>query len=147
MGGIDFDPCSEARFNAVIKATTYYSLLERGEDGLKLPWAGRTLVNPPGGLIAKFWRKLLGEDAVSQAMWIGFSVEQLCILVGEAAHPLDFSTCILRKRLHFRHHADPDKERPSHGNYVCGVNVNPDRFEEEFGPLGKIIHGRLVRFP
>jgi hypothetical protein len=69
MGGIDLDPCSEEVFNATIKATQYYSFLERGEDGLVLPWFGRVLLNPPGeekgkprvGYVRKFWERALAE--------------------------------------------------------------------------------------
>ncbi len=149
MGAIDLDPCSEDRFNRTVRATRYYSLLERGEDGLKLPWFGRVVVNPPGGLVPEFWDKLFDED-VAQAVWIGFSVEQLCILADARVHPLDFSCCILRRRIPFVRHdwteMTPDEidevNRPGHGNYVCGINTFPDAFEREFGPLGKVVHGQ-----
>lgn len=144
MGGdIDLDPCSEERFNKVIQARTYYSLLEREEDGLQLPWFGNVLCNPPGGLVKKFWQKAMSEN-IEQMMWIGFSVEQLCILADEMAHPLDFSCCILRRRIGFTRH-DAFEGSPAHGNYACGVGVDTTRFEEHFGPLGKVTHGKLSK--
>lgn len=142
MGGIDFDPCSEERFNAVVQATQYYSLLERGEDALKLSWFGRTLCNPPGGLVVEFWRYALTQP-VEQLIWVGFSVEQLCILASEVAHPSDFSLCFLRKRIPFRRH-DGFQGSPSHGNYCVGIGVSRTAFDREFGALGKVQHGLLA---
>ncbi len=146
MGAIDFDPCSEERFNAVVKATRYYSLLERGEDALLLPWEGRTMCNHPGGLTKKFWRKLFQSPDVTQCMWIGFSNEQLGILASEEYHPSDFSICYHRKRVPFnRHDAQPDDDNnPAHANYTCGVGVDHNAFVREFGPLGKIQAGPLA---
>src|SRR5689334_4639149 len=46
MGKIDLDPASCAKAQRTVKATKYYSL-ERGENGLMLPWPGRLWVNPP----------------------------------------------------------------------------------------------------
>lgn len=147
MGAIDFDPCSEAVFQAVVQATQYYSLTERGEDGTLLPWHGRSLVNPPGGLIVEFWEKMQAEarrpGGLDQCVWVGFSVEQLCILAGAETHPMDFSLCILRKRLGFRRH-DGFQGSPSHGNYVCGIGVDHQAFAREFGPLGRISAGRYA---
>jgi len=143
MGSIDLDPCSEARFNAVVKATTYYSFLERGEDGLLLPWYGNVMCNHPGGLTKQFWRKAINSDA-KQIMWIGFSNEQLGILADEAAHPSDFSICYHRKRIPFTRH-DGYEGAPAHANYICGINVDHDAFIREFGDLGKIQKGPLCR--
>lgn len=139
MGGISLDPCSEAAFESVVQADTSYSLLDRNQDGLQLPWFGNVLCNPPGGLVVDFWRRAF-EQPIDQMIWIGFSVEQLCILADEEYHPLDFSLCMLRKRIPFRRH-DGYEGSPSHGNYVVGVSVDPDAFQREFGELGKISHG------
>jgi len=141
-GQIDLDPCTEAAFEHVVGATHNYSLIDRGQDGLALPWFGRVHCNPPGGLIPEFWRKALGSDA-TQVIWVGFSIEQLGILADEEAHPLDFSCCILRKRLGFRRH-DGFEGAPSHANFICGINVSHAAFSIEFGPLGKVTAGRLA---
>lgn len=150
MGGITLDPCSEERFNEVVKAEQYYSLLERGEDGLVLPWHGKVLLNPPGdtrkgrlGLVRKFWEKMLTEE-IEQCVYIGFSMEQLGQLADASAHPSDFSICYLRQRIHFNRH-DNKNGSPSHSNFVAGVSVDHAAFVREFGELGKIQKGPLAR--
>ena len=146
MGSIDLDPCSSNAFNEVVRADKIYSLDDRGEDGLKLPWTGNVFVNPPGGLVKEFWRKTLQEDrtcnswpAVSwnQLIWIGFSLEQLAILANENWHPMDFSICILRKRLSFNRF-DGYKGSPTHSNYIAGLKVDHTNFKREFRDLGRI---------
>ena len=111
-GPIHFDPCSEAEFNAVVDAWRYFSLEERGEDGLKLPWPHYGLmdginvhINPPGGLVREFWRKTLAEISVKQCMWTGFAMNQLNLLADEIAHPTDFSIVYLRMRIKFVPHS------------------------------------------
>lgn len=142
MGGIDLDPCSEAKFQEVVQAATYYSLDERGEDGLVLPWKGRVFCNPPGGSVRQFWRRAM-EQPIEQMIWVGFSVEQLCVLAGEEKHPADFSICFLRRRIDFERH-DGYHGSPSHSNYIVGVNVYRDAFAANFFDLGKVMHGPLV---
>jgi hypothetical protein len=146
MGTIDLDPCSSVDFNRVVNADNFYSLDDRGEDGLVLPWWGNVFVNPPGGLVKQFWRKAFSRDnscnkypptAWNQMIWVGFSVEQLALLADEEYHPMDFSFCILRKRLKFTRH-DGYSGSPSHANYVCGVNVHHQSFAERFSPLGRV---------
>lgn len=141
MGAIDLDPCSEPKFQEVVRAERYYDLLNRGEDGLVLPWSGRVWCNPPGQLVREFWQKALSESC-DQMIWVGFSVEQLCVLADEEAYPMDFSICIVRKRIAFTRH-DGYRGSPSHGNYLAGVGVDPAAFEREFAPLGRIHHGRF----
>lgn len=145
MGGIDTDPCTEAAFEPIIEARVNYSWEDRREDGLLLPWPGRVHCNPPGGLVLEFWRKALGSDA-EQVMWVGFSIEQFAILIDADAHPLDFSCCILRKRVGFNRH-DGYRGSPSHANYVCGLNVDHAAFEREFAPLGRVSAGKFSVVP
>lgn len=146
MGSIDLDPCSSVEFNKVVNADAFYSLDDYGQDGLVSPWWGNVFVNPPGGLIKQFWQKAFENDTScnrwpatywNQMIWVGFSVEQLALIAEEDFHPMDFSFCILRKRLSFTRH-DGYKGSPSHANYVCGVKVDHEKFTEQFAPLGRV---------
>lgn len=154
MGKITLDVCSEAKFNEVVKAERYYSLLERGEDGLKLPWFGNVLLNPPGeekgqprqDYVRRFWEKMLSEP-IDQCVYVGFSMEQLGILADATAHPSDFSICYVRNRLKFRRHdwVPGTVDRPSHANFIVGVGVSHAAFVREFGEIGKVQAGPLAK--
>lgn len=136
MGSIDLDPCSSAYFNQTVKASQYYSLDDRGEDGLTLPWRGSVFVNPPGKLVKEFWRKLLAEGR--ETFWVGFSLEQLTYLQDEDQHPMDFNFCLLRKRIRFVRH-DGYSASPTHGNYVCYKGISRAAFIHEFADQGLIL--------
>jgi hypothetical protein len=142
VGAFDLDPCTEAKFESVVGARVNYSLLDRGEDGLTLPWFGRVFCNPPGGLVREFWCKALESDSTA-ILWIGFSVEQLCTLTDCVAHPMDFSCCLLRQRIHFTRH-DGYSGSPSHGNYVAGLQVKHALFKEQFSSLGRVSAGKYA---
>lgn len=137
MGSIDLDPCSSIAFNEVVKADKFYSLDDMGENGLELPWFGNVFVNPPGGHVRDFWRKLHNEPHI-QFIWIGFSLEQLALLADEAHHPFDYSWCIPRKRVKFNRH-DGFSGSPTHSNYIVYSGCYTDSFIREFGILGKVV--------
>lgn len=152
MGGIHLDPASSHEFNKIIQALMIYT---EQDNGLSQEWAGNVFVNPPGGKIkgsrstlpGLFWDKLMQElqaGRVERAFWVGFSVEQLCILADKEFHPLDFSVCILRNRVAYLNEETLEPgESPSHGCYVCAIGCDPAEFERLFGHLGKISHGKL----
>ncbi len=178
-GPIHFDPCSESEFNAVVGAECYFSLEERGENGLVLPWPNcikpnsgiNVHENPPGGLVREFWRKTLTEPSVRQCIWTGFAMNQLNLLADEQAHPTDFSIVFLRSRIPFVPHSTAkckacagtggtpmvatckscrgtgkvQGDRPSQNNYICGMGVDPSRFERVYRDVGLVRHGKLVR--
>lgn len=111
MGSIDVDPASDAEANQIVKAERFYDIQS---NGLVQPWVGNVLLNPPGGsdddgngLVPQFWLKLMGEYWISrhctQAVWVGYSLEQLQTLQGIGADytPLDFTVCYLKKRIAF----------------------------------------------
>lgn len=102
MGTIDLDPCSCEEANRVIQARRYYSV-ERGENGLSLPWKAEVLwLNPPYGAVALWADKLI--EAVD-----GGSVQDAMVLTNNCTdtewwHKLAdkaLSVCFLRGRLKF----------------------------------------------
>ena len=116
-GSIGTDPFSSAYFNAhAVKATVYY---DKDHDGLRGIWSGFCLVNPPGGvtklvdgkrvivapsLVRPAWESLVERwraGAIDGALWVSFSLEQLCMLQGSPAHPAMFPTVIPCERLRY----------------------------------------------
>lgn len=103
MGAIDLDPASHVEANEHVKAVRFFDI---EDDGLKQEWHGRIFHNPPGGQVNEFWLKLLKEWRamhIDQAIWIGYSLEQLQTLqqCGASHTPLNFATCFTSKRIAF----------------------------------------------
>lgn len=73
MGTIDLDPCSNAA--SAVRALVDYRL-DRGQDGLALPWrASLTYVNPPYGREVNRWVcKAVAEYDAGNAGQAGKSV-------------------------------------------------------------------------
>jgi hypothetical protein len=141
---IHLDPASSPEFNTLVQAMMIYT---DKDNGLVQPWIGNVFCNPPGGLVKEFWLKLVESvksGQVQKAFWVGFSVEQLCLLADLDFYPLDFSSIILRKRLAFNTQDLVSGGAPSHGNYLTGIGVDPDLFNKLFAAQGKIIHGSLT---
>lgn len=157
MGEIDLDPASHKEANAIVKAGAFF---DEQQDGLAHEWHGRVFLNPPGGLVGKFWKKLLREwvnGRTNQAIWIGYSLEQLQTLqcVGAFKTPLDFSMCVPNKRIAFVENkakkaarkaklieqgkTPNDKSSPSHANYIIYIGANQERFARIFGGFGQVV--------
>lgn len=58
LGGIDLDPASSDKANAVVRSDAIYTALD---DGLIQPWSGRVFLNPPysSDLVGRFVAKLV----------------------------------------------------------------------------------------
>jgi hypothetical protein len=155
-GEIHLDPASSPEFNQRIGAI---KIITEAQNGLTTPWSlvpgdldplpGEipplsVFLNPPGGLVKEFWARLVQhycEGLIHNAIWIGFSVEQLCILQDIELYPMDFRTVILRKRLAFTQENGTPGGSPSHGNYITGLGIGEKSFAECFGDLGRIVAG------
>lgn len=164
MGGIDLDPASHEEANRTVRAAKFYTA---EDDGLKQPWSGRVFLNPPGEkdqhkrpLVPQFWRNLMVRwfyRDISEAIWIGYSLEQLQSLQNAGAGgqtPLDFAMCIPRRRIAFVENEakkaariakliaagkDPnEKSQPSHANYVTYIGPNGEAFKRVFGQFGVV---------
>ena len=136
------DPFSSHTANQRIQATRFF---DEESDGFAQPWESDAIFyNPPGKQVVKAWRKMTEEVDAERAdniIFVGFSVEQLCILASEKYHPTDFSLVLLRKRISFLDD-NGNTGSPSHGNFICGVNVDHERFSTVFTGKGKIISGK-----
>lgn len=162
MGAIDLDPASHIEANVRVKASRFYDMID---NGLERQWKGRVFINPPGGkgpdgkpLVPQFWGHLMHEwahDNTEQAIWIGYSLEQLQTLQRVSfKSPLDFPICIPHRRIAFIENEakkaarrekliaegkDPDKASgPSHSNYVTYLGPKVDDFVRVFSELGQV---------
>lgn len=144
MGGISLDPASCPEANKTVKAELIYTA---EDDGLKQRWFGNVFLNPPskdgatvrknGETVKKFWEKLCQDYeencCVEQAVWVGYSLEQLlslqrCDLC--VPYPLDYPFCIPRSRLKFT------GSSPTHGNYLIYMGHRVNEFMEQFASFG-----------
>jgi hypothetical protein len=154
LGVIDLDPASHEEANRTIQATTFYT---EQDNGLAQEWEGRVFLNPPGGLVGEFWKKLITSKGVPEAIWIGYSLEQLQTLqcVGAGMTPLDWTMCVTRKRIAFVENEAKKAARmakliaagkkpnaassPSHSNYITYIGYRPEVFSVEFSRFGQVV--------
>lgn len=139
LGGIDLDPFSSSYWNHyTVKASRFY---DRRQNGLKQPWSGRVLLNPPGtddadrAAVGAFDRRSVPRQCWERAiedyrygridclMYIGFSLEQLTLLQGSMMHPLQFVSLIPCERQPFlakcpRNGPPIEGGSPTHGNFI-----------------------------
>jgi hypothetical protein len=162
LGTIDLDPASHKEANRTVKAERFYS---EQDNGLAQEWEGRVFLNPPGGLVGEFWKKLILSPGVPEAIWIGYSLEQLQTLqcVGAPQTPLDYSICVPNRRIAFveneakrvarlaKIRAENEKRRasgrklmseksgPSHSNYVTYIGDHVEKFALTFARFGQVV--------
>lgn len=156
LGAIDLDPATSAYWNHwSVKATTFY---DENTNGLAQRWRGRVILNPPGTLDGddgsaplKFWKKLVRhylDGDVTSAVFVGFSIEQLCVLqsAGNDAlpSPLKYLTLVPGGRFRFLERTEgngPPKigKAPMHGNFVTLLH------DRSRGTVGREQAARFVR--
>ncbi len=161
MGGIDLDPASSYHANLTVKATTYYT---KTENGLLQEWKGTVFLNPPGGQVPAFWKKLvesyhlpfggIDHQSTTQFIWIGYSLEQLQTLQGVCLfNPLNYSMCVPRRRIAFVENEAKralrlealqkagkkltEKQSPTHANYILYGGPNRAQFVDVFTQFGQ----------
>lgn len=158
LGGIDLDPASNEEANRTVKAARFFT---EKDNGLLQEWGDgrrslRVFVNPPGGLVLEFWRKLMGSPTDNESIWIGYSLEQLQTLQDvRQMSPLDWTICVPKRRIAFVENEakkaariakllalgkKPNmKSQPSHGNYITYVGNYPERFRDVFKQFGQVV--------
>jgi phage N-6-adenine-methyltransferase len=135
LGTIDVDPASCAAAQAVVGATTYYTV---HDDGLRQPWPGRVFLNPPYKMpeIARFIGKLAEELDAGRTTDV--------ILLVNAATETDWfqrafagarAVCFPDGRLHF---VSPTRrgDSPCQGQALLYVGPHVDLFCVVFAALG-----------
>jgi hypothetical protein len=94
LGRFDLDPCSNPRSH-IIATRTYQ--LERGENGLTLPWAGLTWVNGPYSDPLPWCQRLRAHSEPWVSLWkLDTTTAWFAVLVSSGANWAPF-----RKRLKF----------------------------------------------
>ena len=150
MGGIDLDPASCAVANEIVRASRFFDIKQ---DGLKQPWSsGRVWLNPLYGRSGPaFVRKSVEEfksGRIGQAI-ILLRANHITNGWFHDAMRVEYFICRPRKRINF---ASPNYavSGNSSGSVLIGIGVARERFEELFGPLGKIAlvpEGTRIRPP
>lgn len=140
MGGIDIDPASCAKANETVRAETFFT---KEDDGLWQRWEGRVFLNPPGGLVRRFWSELLGQHhtgIVKQAVWIGYSLQQLQTLQAADPGPVAYASaiCYPRRRIAFINEQGQPSKAPTHANYIAYLGRNKDTFAIHFSQFGEV---------
>ncbi len=139
MRGIDLDPASNEIANKVVRAATYFSIVD---DGLSRQWWGRVFLNPPYG----------AEKGVSnQAKWSDYlikqyqsgKVEQAILLVNAVPSnkwfsPLwAFPICFTDHRIKFYRDA-ATAEQPTHSNAFVYMGASEAKFVRAFSEFGTV---------
>lgn len=138
------------------KCFTADQLRERKENGEPIRHVHVTRVGcdrigidrlPPCGckLVSKFWTKLCDsfmDEKVTQAIWIGFSLEQLQTLQNAETlyDPRQFKVCIPSRRLAY---LDPENDyrpakSPPHSSYVAYLGMREEEFQDRFSEFGSV---------
>jgi ParB family chromosome partitioning protein len=147
LGTIDLDPASCEAANEIVKATKYFDI---ENCGLINQWSNipiNVFINPPSGkhhrksLMKLFWEKLLAErenGLINQAIFVGFSLEQLQTTQNCSQSFGEFPICLPKSRVKF---VSPSGlfNSPTHGQvivYVPGISDETNLFYEVFGQIG-----------
>jgi hypothetical protein len=132
MGSIELDPCSNSHETPKVPASTRYT---KDDDGLSLPWKGKTYLNPPYGSEIGIWTNKLIEAYES-----GDVEEAVALLPGRIDtnwfNPLyEYRICIIKGRVQF-------ENSPHHAPFPCVLvylGARRDEFTKVFSSFGPIV--------
>lgn len=138
LGTIDLDPASSPEANAIVKASTFYTL---AQDGLEQSWRGRVWMNPPYAQPAIEYFAAKYADSVR-----GRLVTAGIVLVNNATETdwfrqlgdVSTAVCFPTGRVRFW---SPDRESaaPLQGQAVLYAGDQLDAFREAFSPFGVVL--------
>lgn len=165
LGTIDLDPCSCAKANETVQATTY---LTKGYDSLSNDWRRdvtkylpTTFVNPPAGrvsreyLLEEWGTTRVGYSQVGHYFydweydhnhgWLGDGIfllpdiNHLQTIQGYSKYKLSgMSLCVPSKRIKFICGNGTRRKSPPHANAILYVGDNPKKFAKVFEKFGVV---------
>ncbi len=155
MGGINVDPASTQRINdSTVRAGQFF---DTDSDGLTREWPGNVWLNPPGGRVGRassasvWWSELCEQymaGTVTQALFMGFSVELLATTQEALIWPGNVPFCIPRKRIQFLREERPGVfmpgTKPTHANIILFLPPKfnytgaASLFKAVFSTIGKV---------
>lgn len=136
MGGIDLDPATSVKAQAVVNAGYFYT---REDNGLTQPWYGRVWLNPPYNmpLIEQFVDRAISEyesGAVDSAIVLTNNSTDTGWFHKLARYPF----CLTRGRIRFWG-GDDDTLATRQGQAIFYLGGEPARFAAEFGVFGLVV--------
>lgn len=142
-GGPDCDPCWHA--DCHVAAPTRYDL-RAGQDGLLLPWIGRTWVNPPWSDCAPWILKAAQHAAAGGEVLLLLPTSSDSVVWHRYLLP-NAELCLLNKRLKFRRPGS-DKWTPSLSPTVIAfMGRDVEAFRRIWSKFGTIIRRVDVLVP
>lgn len=131
-GPADLDPCGNAE--SIVPARRQY-LLERGEDGLTLPWRGTVYVNPPFSQLRGFAAKAAEERRSGLAEIVLLMPSRTDTRAWHESISTADAVCFWRGRITFIGAPDPAPFPVAFAYW--GSNV--DGFARAFGAKGMVV--------
>lgn len=137
MGGIDLDPASSDKANAIVRASFY---LTEAEDGLAANWYGRVWLNHP---FSRKGNPLWINKLIQQYGW-GNCTAACCITFAATSEAwfdslMFFPQCYLRPRTNYYLPDGMKKRGVTKGSVVTYLGPDPQRFKNAFEHLGSVV--------
>lgn len=138
LGAIDLDPASCPEANAIVGASTFYTLQE---DGLAQPWRGRVWMNPPYAQPAiehfaeKFAASVRAGEVTAGVVLVNNATEtEWFRLMSEVAT----AVCFPKGRVRFWSPGGEDAA-PLQGQAVLYAGDNLEAFRQAFSSFGVVL--------